>query len=284
MGAVGDNGSTRTGGVIGTDYIKSGALGYYANNGNDYSIYGFGTAVNTGSTTGKTVRSLDTSIGMGIYGGVIGGWIKGNEYGSVFTGDRFSSYHLGKVITNEQYLMVSGTDQKTVSYATSSLSPDVSLKGKGQLVQGKAMVVFPKAFTDLLDPTQEVVVTCTPMGETNGVFLQQVNTEGFSVAENKQGTSAAAFHWVAVGTRKMAAAVSAEVLQPDFEDNLQAVMHDENTDGGKAVWVENGEVFFGEKAPLNPVKVENAKKNSKKAIQQKSLQAAAASPTKAQKP
>ncbi|OYU84977.1 MAG: hypothetical protein CFE24_04070 [Flavobacterium sp. BFFFF2] len=284
MGVTGDNLNTRTGGVIGTDYIKSGALGYYANNGNDYSLYGFGTAVNTGSTTGKTVRSLDTSIGMGIYGGVIGGWIKGNEYGSVFTGDRFSSYHLGKVITSEQYVMVSGTDQKTVSYATSSLSPDVSLKGKSQLVQGKATVVFPKEFTDLLDPTQEVVVTCTPMGETNGVFLQQVNTEGFSVAENKQGTAGVVFHWMAVGTRKMSAPVSTEVLAPDFEDNLQAVMHDENTDGGKAVWVENGKVFFGEKAPLNPVKVETAKKNSKRAIQQNSLKAAAASTSKAQKP
>jgi len=270
--------------VLGTNYYKSGALGYYSNSGNDYSIYGFGSGATAGSATGKATRSLDTGIGLGVYGGVMGGWIKGNEYGSVFTGDRFSSYHLGKVITNEQYLMVSGTDQKTVSYATSSLSPDVSLKGKGQLVQGKATVVFPKAFTDLLDPTQEVVVTCTPMGETNGVFLRQVNTEGFSVAENKQGTSAAAFYWVAVGTRKMAAAVSAEVLQPDFEDNLLAVMHDENTDGGKAIWVENGEVFFGEKAPVNPIKLENYKKNSKRLMQEKSLKAAAETNTKAQKP
>ena len=31
-------------------------------------------------------------------------------------------------------------------------------------------------------------------------------------------------------------------------------MHDENLDGGKAIWSQNGKVQFGDKAPENPIK------------------------------
>ena len=56
FGSVGANayvGSIRSGGVLGTDLFASGALGYYAANGNDYSVYGFGQAHTNGINTGR---------------------------------------------------------------------------------------------------------------------------------------------------------------------------------------------------------------------------------------
>jgi len=257
MGDTGYNYNGRTGGVIGDDGVAAGILGYYSNGQLSYTFYGVtGNSSGTNSGTGRSTRKSNTTMGLGVYGGVIGGWIKGDEYGSVFSGPRFSTYHLGKVITNDNYLILNGEGaKKTISYASTSLSPEISQKGKAQLINGRGNIVFPKAFTDQLDPEQEVIVTCTPMGETKGVYISKSNNQGFTVIENGQGQSNVPLQWIAMGTRKTTAPLSNEVTEAGFEQHLDQVMHDENQDGGEAIWTENGEVKFGAKAPLSTSKI-----------------------------
>lgn len=263
FGVLGDtynNFALRTGGVLGTDGVAAGALGYYGSNagGTSYAVYGFSRTYQTGIAGGRMQSSnyINSSIGLGIYGGVIGGWIKGDEYGTVFTGKRFSSYNLGKVISNEDYIVVSGKDNKVVSYATTSLQPEINSKGIAKLLNGRANVSFDKAFSQLVDKSKPIIVTCTPMGETKGVFLAEVTSEGFKVKENQNGNSSVSFSWIAIGEKEVSEnqKLSPEILDNDFENNLNEVMHDENLDGGKAIWSQNGKVQFGDKAPENPIK------------------------------
>ena len=261
FGVFGDtfsNVSTRTGGVLGTDGVRAGALGYYNNSSVSYAVYGFNQLYQQGSATGKMANPnyINASIGLGIYGGVIGGWIKGDEYGTVFSGKRFSSYNLGKVISNEDYIVVSGKDNKVVSYASTALQPEINSKGIAKLVSGQADVAFDKAFSQLVDKSKPIIVTCTPMGETKGVFLSKVTSEGFKIKENQNGNSNVSFSWMAIGEKDVSEnqKLSVEILDKDFEDNLNGVMHDENLDGGKAIWSQNGKVQFGNKAPENPYK------------------------------
>lgn len=272
FGIFGDtftNFAVRTGGVLGTDGVASGALGYYgsAAGGTSYAVYGFSRAHTNGTAAGARMsnsNTINSSIGLGIYGGVIGGWIKGDEYGTVFSGKRFSSYHLGKVISNEDYVVISGDENKVVSYASTASQPEISTKGIAKLSNGQATVTFEKSFSQLIDSSKSVIVTCTPMGETKGVFLAEVTSDGFRVKENQNGNSSVAFSWIAIGEKQLSAKqkLSAEILDKDFEANLNGVMHDENLDGGKAIWEQNGKVQFGDKAPENPAKKQ--KRNNKK--------------------
>lgn len=263
FGVFGDtylNFATRTGGVMGTDGVASGALGYYGNagSGTSYAVYGFSRGYTAGGTGGArtSTEHLNSSIGLGIYGGVIGGWIKGDEYGTVFSGDRFSSYNIGKVISNEDYIVISGEENKVVSYASTALQPEISSKGLAKLINGQANVAFDKSFSQLIDNSKPIIVTCTPMGETKGIFLAEVTSEGFKIKENQNGNSSVSFTWIAIGEKQISEKLklSSEILDKDFERNLREVMHDENLDGGKAIWSQNGKVEFGDKAPENPIK------------------------------
>ena len=268
-GDVGDNVTNRTGGVIGTDLVASGSLGYYANNGNSFSVYAFGGTRNNGNAGGKTSNStLDTSIGLGVHGGVIGAWVKGHEYGTVFTGDRFANYNQGKTITNEAYIVLDKKQDGTraVSYANTSMSQDIQDKGVGKLINGTSYIPFNKDYAQIIDDKAPIIVTVTPFGESNGVHIVAVDKNGFTIKENKGGQSNVAFNWIAIAEKKIKATpLSEEILSADFDRNLNALMSDENSDEPTtAIWSENGTVKFGENAPLNPAKAENAK-NKKKA-------------------
>ncbi len=271
FGSVGNNayiGSIRSGGVLGTDLFASGALGYYAANGNDYSVYGFGQTHTNGIATGRNSQdstSINTLIGLGIYGGVIGGWIKGDEYGTVFSGDRFGNYTIGKTITNENFIVLSGKENKIATYASTSLNVDVNAKGIANLVNGNATVQFDKHFATLLSTEKPIIVTVTPIGQSNGLYLVSTDINGFTIKENNNGNSNISFTWIAIGEKSgyENPEISQEILDKNFEQNLTDLMHDETTDGGKAIWSENGNVKFGDKAPFQTVKEtlsEDAKK------------------------
>jgi len=248
--------SRRSGGVMGYNHgIAYGALGYYANNWNDYAVYGFGQNHTNGGAGGRSSSSEpNTYIGLGIYGGVMGGWIKGSEYGTVLSGERFSSYNMGAVITNDNYVVLSGKEHKTVSYASTALKPEITAKGMGQLQKGFATIHFKKQFVKVLDTNKSIIITCTPMGESNGVFLAEITKDGFRVKENKNGISNVKFTWIAIGERMLNNEVSKELLTAEFEKNMNGVMHNDLEDGGKGIWSQNGEVHFGENAPKNPVR------------------------------
>lgn len=267
FGVKGNGGNvTRTGGVIGNDFgVATGALGYYAANGFDYAVYGFGLAHTNGLAGGKMagpsnpLGDFNNMIGLGIYGGVMGGWVKGLEYGANFSGKRYGAYVDGKTLTNDLYVVLNGNEsnERTASYASTSLSVDVNAKGTAYLKNGEAEVVFDNKYKGLISSEKPIIVTVTPMGETKGVYIVSVNKEGFKIKENGNGTSNVSFSWMAIAekTGYENPQISAEILSKEFDVNMDGVMHNENDaeTTGKAMWWNGTDVQFGEPSQIEGI-------------------------------
>jgi hypothetical protein len=259
--------SRRSGAVFGDDLgVARGALGYYPSVGTDIAVYGFGAPHFNGAFGGRLSNEnyIDTTIGLGIYGGVVGGWIKGNQYGTLLTGKRFASYNMGKTITNESFIVLDKKEDgtKNVSYAATSLTKDIQIKGVGSLNNGEARIVFENNFSEIIDTNKPIIITITPVGECNGVHIVSNDINGFTIKENQKGNSNVRFNWIAIAEKKSnnEEKVSEEILTASFDKDMDGVMHNDELDGGRAVWTENGEVKFGDVAPMSTTKLENMKK------------------------
>lgn len=267
MGTTGNNFATRVGGVIGTDLFASGALGYYASNNISYGVYAFGNPRANGVAGGRLMSGSqhpDTHVGLGINGGFLGGWIKGEKYGAMFAGDSFGSYTHGKTITNETFIVLDekADGNKLATFASTSLSIDVQSKGIGQLSNGLSKIAFDKDFIDLIDGNKPIIVTVTPYGENNGIYLVSVDKTGFVIKENNNGNSNVKFNWIAIAEKTSNnRTVSEELLSKDFDKNTQLFMHNDTLEANaKAIWFENEVIHYGAKAPENNVRLENFKK------------------------
>jgi len=271
FGIKGDTGSNltrRTGGVLGTDLFASGALGYYANDFSSYSVYGFGQGYTTGGAAGRNSLNsqVNTHIGIGMNGGIMGGWIKGQVYGAMLSGDRFGSYTHGKSITNDAYVIldkkIDGT--KIATYASTSMSIDVQSRGVSNLISGTAYISFDKMFNQLIDTKKPIIVTITPIGESNGVHIVNVDKNGFTIKENLNGSSNVKFNWVAIAEKiNKEEVISKEILLADFDKNMNGVMHDDTLNGGSAVWWNGNNVQFGKSAPINQTRTKIAEQRKK---------------------
>lgn len=253
-GVYGSGGtSVRSGGVLGYDYgISIGALGYYANNAVDYGVYGFGQAYQTGVAGGRNsgqqpvnvgMDQPNTNIGLGIYGGVMGGWVRGMVYGMHVKGDRTSLYVDGKTVTNQPIaqLVTLEDGHRVTTYVPSSTSADVYSRGKSKLANGMMYVQFSDEFKQVFANPSELVITITPSGNCNGVYVANVDANGFTVKENNGGASGVDFNWIAMGTRKDVESLklSPEILEPDFDAHMRHTMRndfDETPVDGAIFW------------------------------------------------
>ncbi len=228
-----------TGGVLGTNASGGfGILGYKARNGNTFSVYG-GTQAGS-IAAGNTGRGISNSqpnnaIGIGVNSGFMGGYVKGSEYGLISSGEEFGMYVQGNTITNEPIVQLTETNntQRTISYTATSTEVDVTTRGIGNLTNGESYVSFKDAFKNLVSSTEAINITITPTGETNGVYVSKVTSDGFYVKENRNGNSNVSFNWTAIGTRKgyeNGVEISDVVLSNNFDKNMNGVM---NNDGGK---------------------------------------------------
>ncbi len=251
------NAGNQVGGVIGT--INSagtyGMLGYRRSTGTLYAVLGNGAYQSSTSKNGESSQQ-SSSVGLGIEGDFLGGHIKGEQYGLITKGNRFGSYTDGTAITNKAYAVVSenGTGDKIATYASTSTTIDVSAKGVGELVNGTSRITFDKNFANLISKDKPVIVTVSPMGETNGVYVASVSADGFTVKENKAGTSSISFYWIAVGeksdTKQME--VPKEVLAKNFDKNLEDLMDidEESKEVKNAMWWNGTSLEFGKSAPV----------------------------------
>ena len=228
-----------TGGVLGTNASGGfGILGYKSKNGTTFSVYGGSQAgsINAGNTGKNSGNSQpNNTIGIGVNSGFMGGYVKGNEYGLISSGDEFGMYVQGNTITNEPIVQLTDTNnsQRTISYTATSTEVDVTTRGTGKLTNGESFITFKEAFKNLVSSEEGINITITPMGETNGVYISKVTSEGFYVKENRNGSSNVSFNWTAIGTRKgyeKGVEISDTVLSNNFDKNMNGVM---NNDGGK---------------------------------------------------
>jgi len=218
-------GNGRTGAVMGNDYYAWGALGYEISGGaNDYGGYFTSYATGSGKSTEKT------SVGIGVYGDLMGGWIRGNLYGLTLKGERYSLYVDGQTITNDVIMNVTdvGETEKVVTYVPTTENPQIFLSGVGELSEGKAAINFDKKYQKLIDPSKDIIVTVTPIGKSNGLYLVDSKATGFVVAENGEGKSNIKFTWIAIAQRKTDTKPAEEVLNVKFDELLDGFMFNEN--------------------------------------------------------
>jgi len=259
FGVYGSGGSTtRSGGVMGYDYgLGVGALGYYSGAGVDCAVYGFGQAHTAGVAGGRTsllgatpvFGQPNSMIGIGIYGGVMGGWVKGLVYGTNFSGEKYGVYVHGNTVTNSKYVQlntVNGSENRVASYATTALTNELTAKGKITLVNGEAFVSLDHSFRDLCD-INSLVITATPMGNCNGVYIKDITPDGFFIKELNNGVSNASVSFIVSGTLKNASPFNEqEILNASYEQNMDGVMHNENDTENPAtpIWYDGQKVRY----------------------------------------
>ena len=279
MGVYGSGGqSTRSGGVMGYDFgIGMGALGYYSAGLVDVSVYGFGQAHTNGIATGRMSNSstddavsttnwdgvTNTNIGLGIYGGVMGGWVRGMAYGMHVKGKRYSLYVDGYTFTNKPMaqLITKNDGSRVAAYSAVSMSSDVYSRGKGQLISGETFIAFDENFKEIISNINDLVITVTPSGNSNGVYVASINTNGFTVRENNSGNSNVQVSWIAVTQVKgnENPIVPEEILTSGFDNNMRGVMFNDNntSDTPGSIWWDGSNVRFD--AP--PSKILNGQSN-----------------------
>ncbi len=246
FGVFGSGGtSIRSGGVLGIDYTYAmGALGYYASDGNDYAVYGFGQAHTNGVGGGKFINGMDNSeiilqedytIGLGIYGGVMGGWIKGLVYGTNLSGERYGVYVHGKTITNNIIATLHNnnhSNKRFVTYSSQSTDYELQDKGKSKLENGVTKVYFNETFKNIIDTDNEIIINITPLGQSNGLYIEKIERDGFVVKENNNGSGNIFFYWIAYGKIKNSnIEISEEIVDKSFEEKMnghKGVMYNDN--------------------------------------------------------
>lgn len=267
-----NNAGNQVGGVVGSvnNAGTYGMLGYRRSSGVLYAVLGNGAYQNN-TTRGTQSSQPSSEVGIGIDGGFLGGHIKGEQYGLITKGSRFGSYTDGTTITNKAFAVVNenGNGEKIATYASTSTTIDVSAKGVGELVNGTSRIIFDKNFANLISKGKPIIVTVSPMGETNGVYVASVTADGFTVKENKAGTSSISFYWIAVGeksdTKQME--VPKEVLDKNFDKNLEDIMaiDEESKERKNAMWWNGTSLEFGKSVPAssqqNPPGVEAISKS-----------------------
>jgi hypothetical protein len=86
--------------------------------------------------------------------------------------------------------------------APSAINHDIYASGTAQVINGNVSVEFPYPFNELVSSEVPVVVTVTPLGECNGLYIAESRADGFTVKELNGGRSNASFNWIAVGREK----------------------------------------------------------------------------------
>jgi hypothetical protein len=262
------NDSYRGAGVFGAQYGGSywGTLGYKNSGGTTYG--GYFTSYTSGSGRPAPPRGgydspydpggVHTAIGAGGYGDLFGMHSDGNIYGFYSTGGRYASYdHGDRYVTGlDVHLHDVGEEDNAVLYTNVSTDVSVQTSGFGRLESGSRRVEFDGAFKKVLSSDIPVVVTVSPLGCCNGVYISEIDDKGFTVIENNGGRSDIQFTWIAIGRRAghESPNLPREVVAVDYNDKIYRGLHndgDTRTDG-EGLYFEGGELVVGVHESLIP--------------------------------
>ena len=243
------NDYSRCGGVIGGEINGSywGSLGYKNSASAIFGVYG-SSAYSNGSGFLPTAGSA--GVGGGFFGNFVGSLSQGSVIGQLNSGELFSQYNKGNLYTMGKNVELVKVDEKvTPLYTMSGIEATVYAKGSVKLTNGIVYVPFTAEFKSLLGEVP--VITATPNGECNGLYISSIDKDGFTVKELMQGTSNTAISWIAVGKRvdnnNMDLATKI-VSDPSFDRNIQQVLFSDGNLEGKAlgIWWDGSTIKFGE--------------------------------------
>lgn len=281
FGVLGLSTSTanRSGGIIGLSQTVGtwGAFGYENSAGAVYSLY-YTAAGGAASGAGKLAQGGSSNdavnIGMGGCGDLMGQWVRGNVYGMNIKGNRYGLYVDGKTYTNNVIAQLSEPKNganREVAYVSTAVNVDVLDRGMSQLSNGKIFIPFTSTFKNLASKEIPVMVTVTPNGASNGVYVESVTNDGFTVVENNGGTSNTKLTWIAIAIRAgyENPETPQELLSKEYDTNMDGVMFNENNldesatnmrwDGTNLHFSKNQQINSGQPAEMNIIKMQGAK-------------------------
>jgi hypothetical protein len=242
------NDYTRCGGILGAEQGGSywGSLGYKNSASTGYG--GYFTSYTSGG--GKSSQAK-TGIGVGAWGDLMGADIHGKVYGLYAEGENYAMYSNGVVFKNnlDVHLQENGSGTNTVLYTNVSTEVTVQTSGYATLSNGVANIDFDPAFAAAVSSESPVVVTVTPTGNSNGVYLSEVTGKGFKVAENNSGKSSVVVSYIAIGKRAgyEHPDLPKEVIASNYTNNLARGLHNDSDkqSNGEGLYYENGSLVVG---------------------------------------
>ena len=252
------NDYSRCGGTFGADVngIYWGSLGYRASSLLNYGVYGSSAYA---SGAGILSSSETVGVGGGFFGAMIGSVSRGQIIGQLNAGELFASYNSGNTYTTGKNIELVGAEnnKKTPVYTVSAIDATIYAKGSIQLVNGQAYVSFTENYSGLLGEVP--VVTVSPNGNCNGLYVASVDKNGFTVKELNNGSSSVAVSWISVGNRidNLLDEATKIVSDASFNRNVQQVLFDDGNkeSKGSAIWWDGSTIRFGE-LPAHLSKVE----------------------------
>ncbi len=225
---------------------KFGCLAYQASGASEYG--GYFTSYTTGS--GKD-NEVQINRGIGAWGDLLGADIHGKVYGAFIEGENYATYTNGDNYTNglDVHLQEGSNGENKVLYTNVSTGATVQTSGYAQLTDGESNIVFDESFAGAVSSETPIVVTVTPVGNSNGVYLAGISTSGFKVVENNGGKSNVTITYIAIGQRAgyENPELAKEVVDIEYTSKLGRGLHndaDTETDG-EGLYYENGKLTVG---------------------------------------
>jgi len=212
---------------------------------------GYGGYFNSWNAGGGKSSQANTGIGVGAWGDLMGANIHGKVYGLYAEGENYATYSNGVVFKNnlDVHLQENGTGTNTVLYTNVSTEVTVQTSGYATLSNGMASIDFDPAFAAAVSSETPVVVTVTPTGNSNGVYLSEVTGKGFKVAENNNGKSSVVVSYIAIGKRAgyEHPNLPKEVIASNYTNNLARGLHNDSDTqtNGEGLYYENGSLVVG---------------------------------------
>jgi hypothetical protein len=221
------NDYNRCGGTLGADVngFYWGSLGYRSSGLANYGGY-FTSSING---TGFMPSGATAGIGSASYGDLMGSWSRGEMFGTAASGEVFASYNLGNEYTSGyQADIITTGDKKVAAYGVTSTDLKVYNDGSAQLSNGTCRVEFQNDFASVI--SGKPIVTVTPSGECNGLYVVSVDSKGFTVKEMNSGNSSVEFSYIVIGKRIDAQSnnVPSMITDVNFDKNLKGMMFNEN--------------------------------------------------------
>jgi hypothetical protein len=244
-----DNDYYRTGGVFGAQTAGSywGALGYKSSGNTTYG--GYFTSYLTGS--GKSGPQPMIGIGVGAWGDLMAADFHGKIYGIYSEGGNYAMFSHGVTYKDnlDVHLQENSDGSNTVMYTNVSTDATIQTSGIATLSEGRANIAFDPSFAAVVSSEAPVIVTVTPIGESNGVHLTEVTSAGFIVAENNAGKSSVTVNYIAIGKRAgyEKPILAKEVIEAGYTDKVsRGLKPDANTqENSDGLYYENGQLIVG---------------------------------------
>jgi hypothetical protein len=246
----------RSGGVLGTYYQDAsnygrGMLGYVSTTPTIYGGYFYGITNYAGGANKNLNPAIDSTekimgVGIGVYGSNMGAHIWSENYGLNVRGEKYCIYSDGKTFTNNYIAQLDSLENgnRIATYMTTSPTVDIICKGKTILSNGKASIIYDRTFADLVSDKSDVIITVTPIGKCNGVYISDLTKNGFTIEEQNDGKSSIEVNWIAIGTKKgyENPLIPQEVLSKDFDIKMRELYDADKDANSDIIQKENFEL------------------------------------------